>query len=143
MTPTLAGRIQTRWISLATVGLGWTLVVGPLLPGGGGLASVAVVGGTTLLLVAAVGTLWELLYHGIQQLRWEKDWPTLFALLVGIPEGIVVHRLLSSDVVPVEAPDPAAFAWLFATTWVVVWAVTSGPVRILFPRWRFRGGRFA
>lgn len=142
MTPTLAGRLQTRWFMLATVGVAWTLAVGPLLPGGGDLVSVARVGGVTLLVAAAVGTAWELAYHALQQLRWEKDWPTLFALLVGLPEGIVAYRVLASGVIPIDPPDPVAFAWLFGTTWLVVWAVTSGPVRILFPRWRFRGGRF-
>ena len=31
-------------------------------------------------------------YHLLQQFRWEKDWPTLFALLVGVPEGLAGVR---------------------------------------------------
>ena len=38
--------------------------------------------------------------------------------------------------------DGAAFLVHFATTWLVVWLFLSGPVRVPFVRWRFRGGRF-
>lgn len=43
-------------------------------------------------LVLVLGFVWEFLYHLLQQFRWEKDWPVLFALLVGIPEGHGVLR---------------------------------------------------
>ena len=31
---------------------------------------------------------WEFLYHGLQQFRWEKDWPTLFGLSAGHPRRL-------------------------------------------------------
>ena len=142
MTPTLAGRLQTRWTMLATVGVVWTIAAGPFLPGAADATTVFRTGLTALVLVAVVGTVWELLYHLLQQLRWEKDWPILFGLLLGIPEGIVAYRLLATGSFGVGDPGPATFAWLFATTWLVIWLVTNGPIRILFPRWRFNGGRF-
>ena len=142
MTPTLNGRLQTRWVMLATVGVMWVLAVGPLLPGAGDGTEVRRIGLVALLVTAVAGCGWELVYHGLQQFRWDKDWPTLFALLVGVPEGVVVHRVLTGGVLGVDAPEPVAFAWLFGTTWFAIWAIASGPVRVLFPRWRFNGGRF-
>lgn len=144
MTPTLLGRLQTRWIMVWTVGLAWLLLVGPWLPFAGPTAStVYFTGVTTLVLVSVLGTAWELVYHAIQQFRWDKDWPTLFGLLVGVTEGTVVYRLLSMDLPwNVDPITPAPFIWQFGTVWFAIWAVTNGPIRIFFPRWRFAGGRF-
>lgn len=142
MTPTLAGRIQTRFALLATVGVLWTIIVVPLLPKGG--ASIGQVYTATFLalaVVAVVGVAWEALYHGIQQYRWEKDWPILFGLLEGIPEGIVALAIVRA----VLDPDPPGltFALHFASTWVLVWLVAVGPMRVILLRWKFRGGRLA
>ncbi|MEM1332076.1 MAG: hypothetical protein AAGG08_01345 [Actinomycetota bacterium] len=144
MTPTLLGRLQTRWVLLATVGLAWVLAVGPTLPlAEPDAARVRVVGVVTLAVTAVVGTFWELLYHVAQQWRWDKDWPTLLGLVLGLPEGAAVYQLLVRGVpVDVGTITPAAFAWQFGTVWLFVWAMVSGPIRIVFPRWRFEGGRF-
>ena len=94
------------------------------------------------MLVAVVGVAWELLYHLLQQLRWEKDWPTLLGLLTGIPEGLVVFWLLRQGVPwSVGSVPGSTFAVSFATTWLAVWATANGPLRIALVRWRFRGGR--
>ncbi len=144
MTPTLLGRIQTRWVLLWTIGLAWVLVVGPFLPlAGPSVGAVWLAGFRTLLIVSIVGTAWEFVYHGLQQLRWDKDWPTLFGLLVGLNEGAVAYVLLRNGL-PLAIPGltVAPFVWQFGTVWLVVWAVSNGPIRVLFPRWRFAGGRF-
>ncbi len=140
MTPTLIGRIQTRFFLLFTVGLLWTFLVVPVLPRFG--ASVGEVYGVTisaLILVAFLGIGWELLYHLIQQYRWEKDWPILYGLLTGINEGILVYLLLAASINPI--PNPVTFFFHFTTTWVLVWLVAVGPFRLFLLRWRFRGGR--
>ncbi|MCP3989511.1 MAG: hypothetical protein GY724_10580 [Actinomycetia bacterium] len=140
MTLTLVGRIQTRIFLLATVGVIWTLMVVPILPRSG--TSLGSVYGTTLLtlLVAGVaGVAWELLYHFIQQYRWEKDWPILFGLLLGIPEGVVAYGILRAVLDP--ASGPLTFILHFCTTWVLVWMVAVGPFRVVLLRWRFNGGR--
>ena len=87
-----------------------------------------------LLSVAVVGVLWELLYHLLMQWRWEKDWPTLFGLVEGVPEGALIWILLSVG---------AAFLVQFILVWLGVWLVANGPMRVPFIRWRFRGGRLA
>jgi hypothetical protein len=141
--PTLNGRIQTRIFLLATVGAIWTLIITPILPlGDTPLGTAYVTTFTVLGMVAVLGVLWELLYHAIQQFRWEKDWPTLFGLLTGIPEGLLIWFLLAGGAIPwVDGIPGAAFIIDFATTWFVVWLVANGPMRVPFIHWRINGGR--
>jgi len=142
MVPTLAGRIQTRIFLLATVGVIVTALVTPLLPLPGPLSAAYK---TTYLILAAVmvvGIVWELIYHLLMQWRWEKDWPSMFGLLTGIPEGVVIWLLLSAHAVPgVKGVPGEAFLIDFIVVWLIVWLVAQGPMRIPFIRWRFHGGR--
>ena len=67
----------------------------------------------------------------------------MFTLLQGIPEGILAYVLLRNFG---PAPVPAAvttatFLSQFIPLWVLVWLVAIGPMRVIVPRWRFRGGR--
>jgi hypothetical protein len=145
MTPTLSGRIQTRIFLLIVVGVPWTFIIGPALPDrpeGASLWDVYEVTLVSLGIVMVAGIAWEVLYHILQQFRWEKDWPTLFGLLTGIPEGIVTYFLLDNGI-PKDYGDISVplFVTYFATTWILVWLAANGPMRVPFIRWRFRGGR--
>ncbi|MGI9599494.1 MAG: hypothetical protein ACR2QK_25240 [Acidimicrobiales bacterium] len=140
MTPTLFGRIQTRLVVVLVVGLVWTLIITPALPADGlPLGDVYAMTFRAVFITAILGAvLWEPLYHFAQQYRWEKDWPTGLGLLTGIPEGIVVLAVLEGS-----GPVPlGAFLLHFTTTWLLIWFVVNGPLRVVLPRWRFRGGRF-
>lgn len=140
MTPTLVGRIQTRILLLGTVGLLWTIIVVPILPRFG--ASIGDVYGATitaLVIVAVLGVGWESLYHLVQQYRWDKDWPILYGLLVGLPESIVTLVVITAIFVP--APNPVTYFLHFFSTWVLVWLTAVGPFRLFLLRWRFNGGR--
>lgn len=144
MTPTLVGRIQTRVFLLLVIGVPWTLLIGPVLPrpDGATLGDVYATLLLAVLIVAVVGIGWEALYHALQQFRWEKDWPTLFGLVTGIPEGILTFVILSALVGPMGLEvDVPAFLIQFITLWLLVWLVANGPMRIVLLRWRFRGGR--
>ena len=145
MTPTLSGRIQTRILLLIVIGAPWTLLIGPVLPGRPEGASLGDVYEATLAALAIVGVggiALELIYHGIQQFRWEKDWPTLFGLLLGVPEGVATFFLLDSGVIrDVGEVSIPLFITHFATVWVLVWLVANGPARVPFRYWRYRGGR--
>jgi len=147
MTPTIKGRIQTRLFLLATVGSLWTLVLGPFLAGlmpddGATTGDVYKLAFAALLLAAVLGIAWEFGYHALQQYRWEKDWPTLFGLLVGIPEGLVVALVLSLGLPWDVGNVPAtAFTVHFASTWVLVWLMANGPMRVFSLRWRYDGGQ--
>ena len=95
MLPTLNGRIQTRVLVLGFLGLLVALVITPVLPTGDlSLGQAYRVTLSVLLATVLVGVLWELLYHFVQQFRWEKDWPTLFGLLTMINEGLLIYLLV-------------------------------------------------
>ncbi|MBI2168036.1 MAG: hypothetical protein HYU28_00835 [Actinobacteria bacterium] len=143
MTPTFPGRIQTRIFATVFAGGLWTLIISPVLPGGGELGDRYQATFFVLAVVLSLGLVWECVYHAIQQFRWEKDWPTFFMFLTGINEGIVawfvVQALLDegSEIVV----GGSAFAVHFPTTWIAVFLFVNGPMRVPFLRWRYRGGR--
>jgi hypothetical protein len=140
--PTLNGRLQTRIFLIAVVGGLWALLISPVLPGGGDLGERYRAMYAVLAIVLVLGLGWELVYHMLQQFRWEKDWPTLFALLVGIPEGLAAYAVARSDLLSwSEDISREAFVIGFGTTWLATWLVVSGPMRVLSVHWRFRGGR--
>jgi hypothetical protein len=143
MVPTLAGRIQTRIFLLATVGVIVTAIITPLLGLPGPLSTQYKMTYLILATVLVVGIAWELLYHLLMQWRWEKDWPSLFGLVTGVPEGILIWILLAAHAVPGIATTPPLSAYLadFIVVWLCVWAVAQGPMRVPFIRWRFRGGK--
>jgi hypothetical protein len=145
VVPTLNGRIQTRFFLLAIVGGIITLIIVPLLPGNAPLGDKYRDGFLVLASVAVVGIAWELLYHFLMQWRWEKDWPTLFGLVEGVPEGVLIWFLLRDGAVPgiVGKVGTEAFLIQFILVWLGVWVVANGPMRVPFIRWRFRGGRLA
>ncbi|WP_420121285.1 hypothetical protein [Nakamurella sp.] len=143
MVPTLYGRIQTRIVLTLVVGGLWTLIITPFLPTGEPLGPSYRMTFIILLTVLVLGIVWEFLYHGLQQFRWEKDWPTFFGLLTGINEGLLVWILLKAGAIPGVGDVPVSvFLIQFITTWLVIFLVVNGPVQIFFSRWRFRGGRF-
>lgn len=142
MTPTLLGRLQTRLFLIVVVGGLWTLGLTPLLPAAGPLPDRYQATGAVLLAVVLLGLLWEFIYHAVQQFRWEKDWPIMLSLLTGISEGTVVWLLIRRGLVPLAGTIPRdAFVLHFATTWLVTWLFLVGPMRVLFLRWRYTGGR--
>lgn len=142
MTPTLAGRIETRLVVLALIGSLTTLIITPLLGTPGPLSSTYRDTFSLLGAVFVLGLGWELLYHLLQQFRWEKDWPTLFGLITGVNEGIVLWLAVTARLLPVAGNVPvAAFVEDFAAVWVASWLFANGPLRVVFPRWRFRGGQ--
>ena len=136
MTSSFVGRVQTRIFVVCTIGLLWTVLVTPFLPGGGDHLSI------TLRALAWVGLLgvvvWEPAYHLLQQFRWEKDWPAMFLLLQGMNEGILLRVVLDRTS---GAPAATPFVLHWATTWLVIFLFLQGPMRVPFLRWRFRGGR--
>ncbi len=143
MVPTLPGRIQTRIFLLATVGSIVTTLLTPLLPLPGPLSAAYRTTYIILASVLVVGIGWELLYHLLMQWRWEKDWPSLFGLVTGVPESILIWILVAAHAVPGISTTPPLSAYLidFIVVWLCVWLVAQGPMRIPFIRWRFHGGK--
>ena len=100
MVPTLFGRIQTRLWLLAVVGALVTAALTPVLPMDAPLADKYQATFVVLGAVAVIGIAWEFLYHLLMQWRWEKDWPTMFGLFTGIPEGLLVGYLATQGWLP-------------------------------------------
>ncbi|KIA62796.1 hypothetical protein [Nocardia vulneris] len=146
MLPTLNGRIQTRVLALSVIGAFVALLITPLLPTGSlSLGQAYRVTLSVLLATVLVGVLWELLYHFLQQFRWEKDWPTLFGFLTVINEGALMWVLVDHTTIVLPEhlhPSLTAFLIQFVLTWMVFWLIVNGPLRVPFHRWRFQGGRF-
>lgn len=140
------GRVQTRVLALGVIGFLVALIITPVLPTGSlSLGQSYRVTLSILLATVLVGVLWELLYHFLQQFRWEKDWPTLFGFLTMVNEGALMWVLVRyTTVVLPESLRPSATAFLiqFVVTWIVFWLIVNGPMRVVFHRWRFQGGRF-
>jgi hypothetical protein len=80
---------------------------------------------------------WDVLYVLLQRLRWERDWPPIFDVVAGFVEALpllLVARLLGA---------PGWFFWLhYVAVWLTIFLIVHGPIRVLFPRWRYRGGRW-
>lgn len=139
MTPTLVGRLQTRWFVTVMIGVPWSVLLSFVLPGADLSVMVVVV-----VAMGVIGLGWELLYHWLMGFRWEKDWPSLLVLLTGVNEGGLLGVLLAVGVVPGVEVGPPVWLFLvhFTTAWLAIWGWLQGPMKIVHPRWRFRGGRF-
>lgn len=142
MTPTLSGRWQTRLFLLVTVGLVLTLFFADWFE------SVQV--GTyeipfvVLFWVGLIGLGWDVLYDRVQKGRWDSDWPPAYQLGAGVAEGGLLYVLVRAGWLP-GVPAELPF-WMFfvhyATVWTALFLMTQGPLRVLYPQWRFRGGQF-
>jgi hypothetical protein len=67
-------------------------------------------------------------------------------LLNGLNEGVTtwigLHLIGAiAGTYSVANPTVPAFAWLFSSTWILMWLAVQGPIRVVLVRWRFRGGR--
>ena len=145
MTPTLLGRWQTRIALLGTLGLAITagymwhfgvFQLGPQHPAFYTLPAI-------LGYVALLGLLWDVLYNYLQGFRWDRDWPLAFQFVCGIVEGIVVFVLFRFNLLPglaYHAGEWQRFLLAYGTVWLVTYWWLFGPMRVISPRWRFRGG---
>lgn len=140
MTPTLTGRWQTRILLLATVGVLVTLAVS--LPFAEfGLAPLFL---TVLVYVALFGVGWDVLYDYLQKFRWDHDWPAVYQLLAGIWEAVFIAILFKTIGLPglTREMPLGIFAMHYSLVWLAVFAASQSLMRIIFPRWRFRGGQW-
>lgn len=142
MLPTLSGRIQTRIFAFLVIGTLWAQIAVYYLPGGAPTDINRRAMYQVLLVAGVLGIGWELIYHGLMQFRWEKDWPTLFGLITVLNEGALAFAVLRAGVFDTTEHLPfSTFAVGFGTTWIVLWLFFNGPMRIFTVHWRFRGGR--
>lgn len=143
MTPTLLGRWQTRLFLFATVGLLMTLPFywGIISPDTG-FTSYPVFF-RVLAYVVLFGLGWDILYNYLQKFRWDRDWPGVLQLLAGIWEGGFLLSIVKLFGLP-SIPKDVSLFWFaihYSFVWLGVYVASQSLMRILFPRWRFRGGR--
>lgn len=143
MTPTLVGRWQTRLLLLSTVGLAVTVGYSAWFARGGSgaepLAPLRLLGWVALL-----GLLWDALYSWLQEFRWDGDWPWAFHVVAGVAEGVTLFLLLRAGALPgveYQDGDGLRVAAHYGSVWVLASCCQLGPLRALWPRWRFTGGR--
>lgn len=142
VTPTLAGRWQTRLALALLVGVPLTLLWSLAF----GVLSSASPAKLFVLLgyATALGLLFDPLWIALQNLRWDRDWPLAFQFLGGCLEGSVLFALFSRGWLPGApwmAGDATRFGLHYGSVLVGMLLVLLGPMRVLFPTWRFRGGR--
>jgi hypothetical protein len=137
MTPTLFGRIQTRLLLLATVGSFVTFFYGILAA----ILNQNFIGFfipfILLILVTVFGIGWDILYNFLQKFRWDRDWPPAFSFITAFIEMLPV--MLIALLLNVH---PVLFLFHYWTVWWATFIMALGPMRIIFPRWRFRGGQW-
>jgi len=136
MIPTLRGRWQTRLLLLGTIGALITVAFGFLF--NNFVTPFALLGYVLLF-----GFLWDVLYNYLQTLRWDRDWPPLFFVASGAVEGLFLWSL--THIVPLPGVDPqlsfTAFASHYCTVFIFTLSMMLGPLKIIFLKWRFRGGK--
>ncbi len=135
MTPTLAGRLQTRLALSLIIGVPLALLAAALLDG--------LVLGDALRGLAAITVLglgWDLLHQALQERRRDRDWPRLFTLLSWAPEAAASWLVLRA----VDAAAPLVSHLVFFTVvWGGLLAARAALVPVLLPRWRHQGQRLA
>lgn len=101
--------------------------------------------------VLAVGLAGDGLYQFIQTFRWDEDWPTLFQLLAGLAEGAFLWGVISLvrweefGLLGLPGVGVIPFSRFFShytAIWLTIFGVMQGPLHVIFPRWRFYGGRW-
>lgn len=140
MTPTLFGRWQTRLFLFTTIGVVITL------PFYAGLIGPPINAGYFRILtyLAIFGFGWDILYNYLQKFRWDRDWPGALQLLAGIWEAVFVACLVHLFGLPSVPKEDLSLPWFalhYSLVWLGMFIASHTLMRILFPRWRFRGGQ--
>ena len=138
MTPTILGRWQTRIVLLGTLGA----IVTAIFTAAKNDETFFIVLGFVVLF----GLAWDVAYILIQKVRWDRDWPTTFQVAAAVVEGALVFALLEATGLPgidQGSVSIGLFVPHYGLAWLSTFLFAQGPMRVVFPRWRYRGGRVA
>ena len=133
MTPTLLGRWQTRLLLLFTIGVPITAIFSLLV--GGAQPFIL------LWWVLIFGLGWDALYNQLMMRRWDRDWPPTLQLAAGVVELLWLAAVVYW-IAPIPSPNPIAFLLHYSAVWLATFLASQSVMRLLFPRWRFRGGQW-
>jgi hypothetical protein len=137
MTPTLRGRWQTRVLMNLTVGVLVSALFGLWWED----VSTAFV---ALGYITAFGLVWDVGYIRLQAWRWDHDWPPVLFLLGAGWEIGILGVVMRTGALPGLAPDfgVLSLGLQYSTIGLLSFLLMFGPMRVIFPRWRFRGGQW-
>jgi hypothetical protein len=137
MTPTLRGRWQTRLLLLLTVGVGITALFGILYQDFHTVFAV-------LGYILGFGLVWDIVYFRLQARRWDHDWSPALYLAGAMWEMIFMTVTMRCVELPGLPSDYGTLSLIlqYSAIGFVSFLIMFGPMRILFPRWRFRGGQW-
>ena len=140
MTPTLAGRWQTRLLLYFVVGLPVTYLFALYLDPEDESFYDPFVFLTALFLI---GFLLDPVYNHIQRFRWDNDWPFAFFVFFAFCEFLITLALLNIGVLDpflvYRIDNGTAFVHFGFVLLFMFLAVLAG-VQVFFIRWRFKGG---
>ena len=93
--------------------------------------------------VLLLGFLWDIVYNGLQILRWDRDWPPLFFVIGGLFEGLFLWDLTYFIALPGVDPQLtfSRFAAHYGTVFILILAFMLAPLKVIFLNSGFRGGR--
>jgi hypothetical protein len=142
MTPTLFGRWQTRLLLMATVGVIVSLPFAMgLIDGSPDSIYFWILGYVTVF-----GLGWDILYNYLQKFRWDRDWPAAYQLFAGLWELLFILCGVQIFNLPLPIPKEQLSLIMvllhYSVVWLSVFITSQSIMRILFPRWRFRGGQW-
>jgi hypothetical protein len=137
VTLTLRGRWQTRLLLMITMGSLTTIILGTLFDD----PQTAFV---SLGYILIFGLVWDVVYFYLQSRRWDHDWTPALYLISGIFETIILIICIRLIGLPGIPPDYGILKFLlhYWAIWAGMMVVMFGPMRVIFPRWRFRGGQW-
>ncbi|MGB1253380.1 MAG: hypothetical protein ACPG8W_22395 [Candidatus Promineifilaceae bacterium] len=133
MTPTLLGRWQTRLLLLSVIGIPITTLFA--------ISADSRLPFFSLWWVIIFGFGWDALYNQLQNRRWDRDWPPALQLAAGVTE-LVWLAIFVYWIVPIPNPNLPQFLLHYSTIWIAVFLASQSVMRLVFPRWRFRGGQW-
>ena len=134
MTPTLLGRWQSRVFLLGTIGSIVTIFFARL--------QASLLPYFILVAVIIIGLVWDILYEVIQKGRWDHDWPPILQLTAGLAEGVLIFFVLIVFGVLTNLQSLVIFWLHYASVWLATFLASQSIMRIIFPRWRFKGGQW-
>ncbi len=139
MIPTLYGRWQTRIFLLATVGV---IVSLPFALGFWGMGASGVYF-WVIFYIGLFGLAWDILYDWLQKFFWDRDWPGVLQFFACIVEAVFLVLLVRTDLLPYISSRDFNLQWFvihYSLVSVIAYLASWVVMRLLFPRWRFRGG---
>jgi hypothetical protein len=139
MTPVLMGRWQTRLFVMTVFGIPLTIpfaVLGLITTGVGVLGPFV-----ALSSVTGIGLILDVGYDTMQQKRWDHDWPTWLQVVAGVVEGLLSGAVACCPLVCLNGVAVVLFPLHYGIIWLAGFLFVQGPIYVVFPRWRYRGGQ--